>query len=717
MNMPVLNNYQINERLLSFINEHVLPKTNLDEQTFWSGFVELIEKHSGTNAALLRDREQLQQKLNQFYEQHAEGYTKEQYLAFLKLIGYIEADIQDFTITTHGVDKEIAEVAGPQLVVPVDNARFALNAANARWGSLYDVLYGTNVIPEEAGLKKGQSYNRARGKHVVAYARELLDDIFPLNHGSHHDVTSYLVYYQHLLACFEDGSTSGLASPKQFVGFGGSKSEPDALLLRNHGLHVEIQINRNGPNGKTDLAGIDDIIIESALTCIMDFEDSVAAVDAEDKVNAYGNWLGLIEGDLSVSFDKGGETVERTLNVEKLFTDKNGDNLLMKSQALMMARNVGLHMYTDMILDRQGNQVPEGIIDSVITALIGSLDLNKRRNSREGSIYIVKPKLHGSKEVAFCNELFGDVEALLGLPMNTLKMGIMDEERRTTVNLKQCIHAARERVVFINTGFLDRTGDEIHTSMYAGAFLPKELIKKEPWIKAYEQWNVDMGLKTGFKGRAQIGKGMWPKPDEMAEMMVEKVNHLLSGANTAWVPSPSAAVLHALHYHKVSVPAVQETLRKRTTAELSEILMLPLQKEPLSQEVIEHEVKENLQGILGYIVRWVELGIGCSKVPDLNQVGLMEDRATLRISSQLIANWLMHGVTNKEQVERLMLEMAELVDEQNAGVKGYKPMSQNPEESLAFQAAKTLIFKGIEQPAGYTEPVLSSFRIQAKANA
>ena len=723
MNMPQQKSSHINQAFYSFITEEVLPLSSLDPIKFWDDFNLLIRKLSPLNQSLLQTRNKLQSQIDEWHIAHKEGgFNQLAYQEFLKDIGYIVDEGDDFTIEVTNVDAEIATMAGPQLVVPINNARFALNAANARWGSLYDALYGTDVIAHETGLKVSKKHNEARGNRVIAYAKGFLDQVFPLSNGSHHNVTSYLVYYHHLLALFPDGSTTGLKNSQQFVALTGSKNEPTSILLSNNGLHIEIQIDRNGTNGALDFAGIQDIKVEAALTTIMDFEDSVATVDADDKVLAYRNWLGLIKGNLKASFNKNGEHLTRCLDNDKVFTLTDGEEYRLPGRALLLARNVGHLMDTELMQDEQDCYAPEGIVDAVVTALIASIDLQSEpssniRNSRTGSIYIVKPKMHGPEEVNFTCLLFNAVEDMLNLERNTIKLGIMDEERRTTVNLKECIRVAKHRVVFINTGFLDRTGDEIHTSMQAGAFLPKAQIKEQPWIAAYEDRNVDIGLACGFQGKAQIGKGMWAMPDEMKKMMEEKIAHPKAGASTAWVPSPTAAILHALHYHQVDVIEVQNKLKMRESASLADILTIPIyknnegqNKQNLSTDEIEKELENNIQGILGYVVRWIELGIGCSKVPDINHIGLMEDRATLRISSQHIANWLRHNICSQSQVSEILKRMAMVVDHQNSSTDGYIPMAENIDQSMAFQAASELIFAGIEQPNGYTEPLLHHYR-------
>ncbi|PCJ49418.1 MAG: malate synthase G [Gammaproteobacteria bacterium] len=720
MNMAQQKTFQINQRFYNFINDQVLSEVSLNQTKFWDDFIQLVRGLTPANQRLLQTRSTLQSQLNTWHETHKEsGYKLSSYEKFLTEIGYIVDQGEDFVIETENLDREITSLSGPQLVVPVNNARFALNAANARWGSLYDALYGTDVIAQETGLKTGKKYNKARGNRVIAYAKGFLDKVFPLTKGTHHNVSSYLVYYQHLLVLFPDGSTSGLKKPGQFAALSGSKNDPTSILLVNNGLHLEIKIDRKGSNGSIDFAGVQDILIESATSSIMDFEDSVSTVDGEDKISAYKNWLGLMKGDLQSSFIKEGEKICRTLEHDKRFTTQDGEQYRLPGRALLLVRNVGHLMDTELMQDEQGYNAPEGIVDAVVTALIASIDLQKNRlsniqNSKSGSIYIVKPKMHGPEEVEFTCTLFSRVEKMLGLDENTIKLGIMDEERRATLNLKACIRAAKERIFFINTGFLDRTGDEIHSGMQAGAFLPKAEIKQQAWIAAYEDRNVDIGLACGFQGRAQIGKGMWAMPDEMKQMMDEKINHPLSGASTAWVPSPTAATLHALHYHFVKVTDVQEQLKSRSQAKLTDLLSIALLENDLPQEVIEKELENNIQGILGYVVRWVELGIGCSKVPDINHIGLMEDRATLRISSQHIANWLLHGICTRAQVEETLQRMAKVVDKQNESTEAYQTMVGNLEQSLAFQAASELIFKAIEQPSGYTEPLLHHYRLEAK---
>lgn len=732
MNMPQQKISLINQGLYHFINDEVLPLLNISSMAFWDELNTLVEDLMPLNRQLLATRDKLQQQIDQWHLRHqGQAFDAQDYQEFLHDIGYLVPEGPDFEISTSNVDAEIATLAGPQLVVPAKNARFALNAANARWGSLYDALYGSDIIPKvQSDGKTSANYDPIRGAQVIHLAKDFLDECFPLTMGSHHDANCYMVYFQHLLVYFADGSHCGLQQPNQLVALVGPHSEPSSILLKNNGLHVEIQFERGGVIGATDKANIDDIMLESALSTIIDCEDSVAAVDAEDKIEVYRNWLGLMQGNLTATFEKDCKPCIRSLNKDRLFTAIDGEEYRLHGRSLLLIRNVGHLMDCDLMQNHLGEFVPEGIIDAVVTSLIAAIDLpitsdqqiNKGlRNSRTGSIYIVKPKMHGPQEVAFSCLLFSRVEQLIGLAANTIKIGIMDEERRTSANLKECIRMAKERVFFINTGFLDRTGDEIHTSMQAGAFLPKEQIKTQAWIKAYEQRNVAIGLQCGLPGKAQIGKGMWAMPDEMAKMMAAKIAHPQSGANTAWVPSPTAATLHALHYHRVDVFAVQQQLQNRPAAPLQYLLSIPLlpAEHGLSAEAIEEELDNNIQGILGYVVRWVDAGIGCSKVPDINNIGLMEDRATLRISSQHIANWLHHGLCSTEQVETSMRRMAVIVDQQNQHTAGYQPMTPTlagaPEQySQAFQAAANLIFKGKEQPNGYTEPLLHAYRLRVK---
>ena len=704
----------IAKELYDFIENEALPVAGIDSATYWKNFEQVVVDLTPKNKILLAKRDELQAKIDEWHRNNS--FELEAYKAFLTEIGYLVPEVADFSVTTENVDEEIALLAGAQLVVPVRNARYCLNAANARWGSLYDALYGTDVISEDEGAEKGKGYNPVRGAKVIAFAKHFVNESFPLAQGFYADAVKYAVENNGLAVTLQDGSTTTLVHEAQFVGFNGDEANPTEVVLLNHGLHVIIEIDANSPIGQTDTAGVKDLCLEAAVTTIQDLEDSVAAVDAEEKVEGYRNWLGLMKGDLQESIEKNGKTITRALNKDRTIKNLIGGTTTLHGRSLMLLRNVG-HLMTNPAILVEGEEIFEGIMDALVTPLLTAVDIrgqNENKNSRKGSMYIVKPKMHGPEEVAFAVELFERAEQAIGLPAKSLKIGIMDEERRTSVNLKNCIAAAKDRTIFINTGFMDRTGDEIHTSMEAAPMVRKEAVKAQKWIAAYENRNVAIGLACGLQGKAQIGKGMWPKPDSMKDMLATKAAHPNAGASCAWVPSPTGAALHAMHYHQINVKARQDQLKAEDMLSLDDLLTPPFAPETnWTAEEINNELENNCQGILGYVVRWVDMGVGCSKVPDINNVGLMEDRATLRISSQHVANWLRHGIVSKEQVEEVLKRMAVIVDQQNANDSLYTPMAPNF-DGIAFQAAADLIFKGAEQPSGYTEPLLHAARLKLK---
>ena len=712
MKMVDKNGLKVSSTLLDFINNEVIPKTDINIDKFWSKFSDAVHELSPINKALIQKRESIQKQIDEWHKTNkGKDLNKIEYVNFLKSIGYLIEQKDDFNIETTEVDEEISSIAGPQLVVPVDNARYALNAANARWGSLYDALYGTDVI--SGNIEK--SWDKERAKKVINFVRDFLDERFPLMQTKWKEASKIQIVEGELVIFSKTGKDL-LKNNKQFIGYNGSKENPSSVLIKNNNLHIDIEFDKNSKVGELDNADISDVIVESALSTIIDNEDSVAAVDAEDKVKCYRNWLGLMKGDLTSTFEKNGKKIIRKLNKDRKYVSKNGKEISLHGRALLLNRNVGHLMTNPSIILKDGSEIPEGIMDAFISTLCALHDFKNKKNSRIGSVYIVKPKMHGPEEVAFTNNLFGKVEETLEIKKYSIKVGIMDEERRTTVNLKECIRQVKNRIVFINTGFLDRTGDEMHTSFEAGPMIFKGDMKKSTWLNTYENWNVDVGLQCGFSGKAQIGKGMWAMPDQMANMMEQKIGHPKSGANCAWVPSPTAATLHSLHYHKIDVFNEQNKIKSRDKAKVENILEIPIADRPnWSVEDINRELENNAQGILGYVVRWVDQGVGCSKVPDLNNVGLMEDRATLRISSQHIANWIHHGICKEEQVMKVMKKMAKTVDDQNKNDPNYKKMSDNFEKSIAFSAACDLVFKGRNQPSGYTEPLLHQKRLEKKS--
>ena len=712
MNIIEKNGLKISSILFDFINNEVIPETNIKSDDFWNRFAKIVEELAPLNKILIQKRESIQKEIDEWHKKNKENdLNKKEYAEFLKSISYIVEEKEDFSIETANVDKEISSIAGPQLVVPVDNARYALNAANARWGSLYDALYGTDIISGD----RGKGYSEVRGNKVIAYVRKFLEEIAPLNNLSWNKVTSIKIKNDNVVF-FNEKEEKYLKDKNQFIGYNGDKDKPSSILIKNNNLHIEILIDPSHLIGKSDKASISDVVVESAVSTIIDHEDSVAAVDAADKVKCYRNWLGLMKGDLTADMEKNGKKLTRKLNPDRSFTSKDGKKITLHGRSLLLNRNVGHLMTNPAILLKNGSEIPEGIMDAFFSTLCALHDFKNKKNSRTGSVYIVKPKMHGPEEVAFTNTLFGKVEDALGINKYSIKIGIMDEERRTTVNLKECIRQVKNRIVFINTGFLDRTGDEMHTSFEAGPMIFKGDMKKSTWLGTYEDWNVDVGLSCGFSGKAQIGKGMWAMPDQMANMMEQKINHPKSGANCAWVPSPTAATLHSMHYHKVNVFSEQNKIKLRSKAKLEDILEIPKADRPnWALEDISRELENNAQGILGYVVRWVNQGVGCSKVPDINNVSLMEDRATLRISSQHIANWLHHGICKEDQVMKVMKKMAKIVDDQNKNDPSYQKMSDNFGRSIAFSAACDLVFKGRVQPSGYTEPLLHQRRLERKA--